>query len=254
MLNIMAKDPNFVSVRLPDDVANWLREYATTNKMVRADKPNMGGSIIAIVRNVMQGQTISNNVGQTNSNLDATLDERIDAALEAKVDFSIRDISRVADEQYNRLVALLAQNKMDSDRKNEALKLELETIKTAIAALTDKTTSESSSVPKTEGSSLEPDSLPSIEAIATIAAPTIENSLPDNALSDAIAATAKPKPTKRSAKSKAKYTRDELEKLKNTDIRKIYRAEIPVADRALDPNYASKADMIDAILTAKTHT
>ena len=42
--------------------------------------------------------------------------------------------------------------------------------------------------------------------------------------------------------------------MKNTDIRKIYRAEIPVADRALDPNYASKADMIDAILTAKTHT
>ena len=59
MLNIMTKDPNFVSVRLPDDVANWLREYATTNNMVRADKPNMGGSIIAIVRAAMKGQTIS---------------------------------------------------------------------------------------------------------------------------------------------------------------------------------------------------
>ena len=139
----MTKDPNFVSVRLPDDVAIWLREYATAKNMVRADKPNMGGSIIAIVRAAMSGQTISNNVGQSrqaDSNLDATLDNRIDAALEAKVDFSIRDISRVADEQYNRLVALLAQNKMDSDRENEALKLELETIKTAIAALTSEAT------------------------------------------------------------------------------------------------------------------
>ena len=79
--------------------------------------------------------------------------------------------------------------------------------------------------------------------------------MPDGALSDIAAATAKPKSTKRSAKAKAKYTRDELEKLKNTGIRKIYRAEIPVADRALDPNYASKADMIDAVLTAKNpHT
>ncbi|MBD2152615.1 hypothetical protein H6F44_21195 [Pseudanabaena sp. FACHB-1277] len=72
----MTKDPNFVSVRLPDDVANWLREYATTNNMVRADKPNMGGSIIAIVRAAMQGQTISNNVGQS-SDLNESLTERI---------------------------------------------------------------------------------------------------------------------------------------------------------------------------------
>ena len=140
MLNIMAKDPNFVSVRLPDDVAHWLREYATVNKLVRAEKPNMGGSIIAIVRSVMQGQTISNNVGQADSNLDATLDSRIDSALEAKVDFSIRNISRVADEQYERLIAVLAQHKMDSDRETEALKLELETIKTAIATLTSEAT------------------------------------------------------------------------------------------------------------------
>ena len=139
MLNIMTKDPNFVSVRLPDDVANWLREYATAKNMVRADKPNMGGSIIAIVRAAMSGETISNNVGQSRQ-ADSNLDNRIDAALEAKVDFSIRNISRVADEQYERLVAVLAQHKMDSDRETEALKLELETIKTAIATLTSEAT------------------------------------------------------------------------------------------------------------------
>jgi len=42
--------------------------------------------------------------------------------------------------------------------------------------------------------------------------------------------------------------------MKNPDIRKIYRAEIPVANRTLDPNYAAKADMIDAILKTKTYS
>ena len=81
MLNIMTKDPNFVSVRLPDDVAIWLREYATANNMVRADKPNMGGSIIAIVRAAMQGQTISNNVGQSSAAPDVDIESMINEAI-----------------------------------------------------------------------------------------------------------------------------------------------------------------------------
>ena len=81
MLNIMTKDPNFVSVRLPDDVAIWLREYATANNMVRADKPNMGGSIISIVRAAMQGQTISNNVGQSSAAPDVDIESMINEAI-----------------------------------------------------------------------------------------------------------------------------------------------------------------------------
>ena len=81
MLNIMTKDPNFVSVRLPDDVANWLREYATTNKLIRADKPNMGGSIIAVIRSVMSGQTISNNVGQSSAAPDVDIESMIENAI-----------------------------------------------------------------------------------------------------------------------------------------------------------------------------
>ena len=81
----MTKDPNFVSVRLPDDVAIWLREYATANKLVRADKPNMGGSIIAIVRAAMTGQTISNNVGQSSASPDVDIEAMIDAALNSKI-------------------------------------------------------------------------------------------------------------------------------------------------------------------------
>jgi hypothetical protein len=81
----MTKDPNFVSVRLPDDVANWLREYATANNMVRADKPNMGGSIISIVRAAMQGQTISNNVGQSSAALDVDIESIVNDALSSKI-------------------------------------------------------------------------------------------------------------------------------------------------------------------------
>ena len=81
MLNIMTKDPNFVSVRLPDDVAIWLREYATANNMIRADKPNMGGSIISIVRAAMQGQTISNNVGQSSAAPDVDIESMINEAI-----------------------------------------------------------------------------------------------------------------------------------------------------------------------------
>ena len=81
----MTKDPNFVSVRLPDDVANWLREYATTNNMVRADKPNMGGSIIAIVRAAMQGQTISNNVGQSSAAPDVDIKSMIETAINSRL-------------------------------------------------------------------------------------------------------------------------------------------------------------------------
>ena len=61
---------------------------------------------------------------------------------------------------------------------------------------------------------------------------------------------AQPKASKRSPKAKLKYTRDQLEALKITDVRKIYRSEIAVAERSLDPSYAGKADMIDAILMA----
>ena len=70
---------------------------------------------------------------------------------------------------------------------------------------------------------------------------------------DAIASSAQPISTKRSAKAKQKpkYTRDQLNMIKSTDIRKIYRAEIPVAERLLHPNYAGKVEMIDAILAAK---
>ena len=177
MLNIMTKDPNFVSVRLPDDVANWLREYATNNNMVRADKPNMGGSIIAIVRAAMQGQTISNNVGQSSVAPDVDIESMIE----------------------NAIAPLLA--------RLEAVETKLSTEATAPRKFYSSTTSESegSSAAKVEASS-SVEQLPILDAIEAL--PT-ENPLPDETLRDAIAATKKPKSTKRSAKSKAILSRSD---------------------------------------------
>jgi len=64
----MTDNTEFVSVRLPTDVANWLRKYATDNNLFRAGKPNMGGSIISAIRTRINGitdiHTTSNNVSQ----------------------------------------------------------------------------------------------------------------------------------------------------------------------------------------------
>lgn len=118
-------------------------------------------------------------VAASTPNLDG-IDERIDAALEAKVDFSIRDISRVANEQYERLVAVVAEKftgiqdaLTQRDHEIEALKLELETIKTAIA--TGNITSEATLPAKTPliDTPVESDALPIIEAIEALPAPDI---------------------------------------------------------------------------------
>ena len=110
----MTKDPNFVSVRLPDDVAIWLREYATANNMVRADKPNMGGSIIAIVRAAMQGQTISNNVGQSSDNTD--IKKELDSLRSLVVSFDWR-----IEEQQRMIAPLVARLEAVENIRSEAI-------------------------------------------------------------------------------------------------------------------------------------
>ncbi len=84
--------------------------------------------------------------------------------------------------------------------------------------------------------------------------------MPDEALSEAIAATAKPKSTKRSAKSKPepKYTRDRLNQLKTDELRKAYRAAVPHSDRNSEKHtkaeYATRDFMIEAILKSETQS
>ena len=132
----MTDNTEFVSVRLPTDVANWLRKYATDNNLFRAGKPNMGGSIISAIRTRINGitdiHTTSNNVSQLD--------------FEAIIN--------------NAIAPLLAR----------------------IEALENPMQSEVGSISSTsESSSVEPELVPDVKAIATdIPAPSIEKSLTDS--------------------------------------------------------------------------
>lgn len=130
----MAKDPNFVSVRLPDDVAELLRAYATDKKLVRAGNPNMGGSIIAILRAALQGQTNSNNVGQS-SDLDESLIDRIDY-LERANRVGQKEVDERFDEFDEHYCKLLNQHKENIGEKIAALVARLESLETVTSEAT----------------------------------------------------------------------------------------------------------------------
>lgn len=115
MLNIMTKDPNFVSVRLPDDVAIWLREYATANKLIRADKPNMGGSIIAVIRSVKSGQTISNNVGQSSAVADVDIKSMIETAINSRLIIIESEVSGLRTDRHIEKTDGLLIEKLQTD-------------------------------------------------------------------------------------------------------------------------------------------
>ena len=221
----------------------------------------MGGSIIAIIRSVMQGQTISNNVGQSSAAPDVDIKSMIETAINSRliiiesevnglrIDRHIEKTDGLLIEKLQTDLAI-AHNRIDDlDKKIAAISSEA-TAPAKKPALSDE---------RESVSSVEPESLPIIEAIANIAAPTVEKSFDEmlqvlaiqkteiKALSgaqnqtqfdyvkqrifeqtgeiwewegapkdgkwvkvnDAIAATAKPKSTKRSPKSKAILSRPE---------------------------------------------
>ncbi|PZV13542.1 MAG: hypothetical protein DCF20_14900 [Pseudanabaena sp.] len=98
--------------RIAPDKANVWEKF----KAKVEDNKTTGAALFwQFVQNYVDG--VDTNIDVSTYHVDSNLDERIDLALEAKVDFSIRNISRVADEQYERLVALLAQNNIDIDER-----------------------------------------------------------------------------------------------------------------------------------------
>ncbi len=265
----------------PDKADVWEKFKAKVE-----DNKTTGAALFwQFVQNYVDG--VDTNIDVSTYHVDSNLEERIDSALEAKADFLIGNISRVADEQYERLVGVVAQNMIDideridahieaaqqsllsgdggrlteifdrirvlevattaqtqgmeigiqdvqnmidvafSDREERLDSLE-EIVRDAISALSrieavfdtnspliarietlennlSKTKvipqkaphaipeSEGDSNPEITASVLKPEPLPIIEAIATIAAPTIEKSLDSEGLNEAIAPSAKSK-------------------------------------------------------------
>jgi len=121
----------------------------------------------------------------------------------------IERIESIIGSQDNKIVALEAiviglpttfistkQVEAIFDRAISPLLPRLEALETNLSEATATAKKATDAVSKEESvNSLETDALPIIEAIANIASPTIENPLPDESLSVAIAASAKPKIT-----------------------------------------------------------
>jgi len=329
-----------VSIRVSNDLLDSIREYAIAHNLInnsgRPDKrgePNLSQAFSELVRlGLGQDITVSDSVSNP---VDNDLRDTV-----TKLSDSVSILSDKLEERESRLEAVLNQVedlrlKVHSqetysllyDHLKADVDIRFDATNKAITALTNeaKVSHEKApdAIPETEGDSnaeitgevIEPDALPIIEAIATIADPTIEpqsrqnltelsesekdnvldnvltqiildenkpktkvpdetlteviantadpiveNSLDNKGLSDAIAASDKPKSTKRSAKSKTepKHTRDRLNQLKTDELRKAYRAAVPHGDRNSEKHtkaeYAARDFMIDAILSAKTLT
>ena len=198
-------DTKAVSVRLPLDLLNELNSYATDKGMVRGGDANIGGAIIAVLR---QHFGEPDNVKQVSDNVDieSIVNDAVESRLEAVLN-QVRDLELKvhSQETYSLLYTSL---KADVDIRFDETNKAIADIKEATApdAIPEP---EDDSNPESTGNSLEPDTLPIIEVIANIAAPTVEDPLPANALSDAIAASAKP--TKKQSKSKKALSEIDVE-------------------------------------------
>ena len=184
-------DTKAVSVRLPLDLINELNSYATDKGMVRGGDANIGGAIITILREHF-GQ--SDNVKQVSDNVD--IDSIVNVAVESRLEAVLNQVESLrlkvhSQETYSLLyTSLKADVDIRFDETNKAIATLSSEAKVSRKKAPD-------AIPEIEGDSnaeitgevIEPDALPIIEDVKTIAAPSIENPLPNDGLSDAIAAS-----------------------------------------------------------------
>ena len=203
-----------VSIRVSNTLLDSVREYAIAHNLInnsgRPDKrgePNLSQAFSELVR---LGLGLEITVSDSASN--PPNDDLKDTV--KKLSDSVSILSDKIEERENHLKDVLNQVedlrlKVHSqetysllyDHLKADVDIRFDATNKAIAALTSKAKvsheKASDAIPETEGDSdaeitgevIEPDGLPIIEAIANIAAPTVENPLPDETLSNAIAAT-----------------------------------------------------------------
>ena len=184
----MATNKKTVSVYADDDLLTALEEFKDSGNY-----KSLNVAIVAILREKLFGDTSGNIQSTLQNQVLSTLDidnivnkaveSRLDAVLDQVNQFRL-DVNSLKTDDL--LYQNLRTNLTVAQQRIEAL----EAIATAKKPLMLSITSnEGGSNAEITGNSVEHETLPIIEAIATIESPIIENPLPDDALSNAIAAT-----------------------------------------------------------------
>ena len=214
-----------VSIRVSNELLDAVREYAISHNLInnsgRPDKrgePNLSQAFSELVRlGLGQEITVSDSASNPpNDDLKDTVKKLSDSVsiLSDKIEERENHLKDVLNQVEDLRLKVHSQETYSLlyDHLKADVDIRFDATNKAIAALTSKAKvsheKASDAIPKTEGDSdaeitgevIEPDGLPIIEAISNIAAPTVENPLPDETLSNAIAATAKPKTTKKQSK------------------------------------------------------
>ena len=247
-----------VTFRCPEDLYNALSNFALDHNIIKDDKPIISEALIAALR-IGLGADSNTDVSQPVRQLDikAMINEAINSRfiiIESKVQNLQSD--RTSEKTEALLIETLQTNLAIANHRIDDLSAKIAALTTENKAPANSTQSptsksEGTSTPNASKISLESDTLPIIEAIANIEDPVSENALPD-----ITNVPVKPKAIRRSPKSKPKYTRDQLAKMKLPEIRSVYRDAIPFSDRNNEKHtkaeYATRDFMVEAILKAKT--
>lgn len=180
-----------VSIRISNDLLDSIREYAIAHNLInnsgRPDKrgePNLSQAFSELVRlGLGQEITVSDSViNPTNNDLRDTVTKLSDSVLilSDKLEESESSLEAVLNQVEDLRLKVHSQETYSLlyDHLKADVDIRFDATNKAIAALTNKASSESSSAPKTEGSSLEPDAVASIEVIASTDGSTVSIKLP----------------------------------------------------------------------------
>ena len=182
-----------LNLLLPEDLSIWFTDYA---KSLNKTKTEIICSLLQGIQNGDAYSDVDNPVDNSVDGIESIIKSYLDNHLHSYVE-NILHSSKQAD--VVNPVDKLVESAVDDSVVNP--------VESNVDSYVDNHVE--SSVVNPVDDSVEPDALPIIEAIATIEAPMIENPLPDNALSEAIAASAKP--TKKQSKSKKALSEIDVE-------------------------------------------
>ena len=106
-------DTKAVSVRLPLDLLNELNTYATDKGMVRSGDANIGGAIIAILKERFFDE--SDNVKQMSNNVD--IESIVNVAVEIRLEAVLNQVDSLRLDVHSHKTDALLYEKLQSDIK-----------------------------------------------------------------------------------------------------------------------------------------